>query len=677
MAERKGKQEKRLTVNDLTAEEKLRLLCGADCWHTADLGGKIPSVEMSDGPVGLRTERTNEKGERVTLPAVAYPSIDVLCNTWDEELARKTGLALSCDCADRGVDLLLAPGVNLKRDPLCGRNFEYFSEDPLLAGNMACAYVGGLQDGGTGACVKHFCCNNAEYNRLYQSSEVDERALRELYYKPFEIVCKNKPAAVMCAYNRINGVYASEYQKGFTVLRDEFGFDGAVISDWGAVRDRTASAIAGLDIEMPYSEENYRKLCADYKAGKLSDKTLNACAARVLDFVYRVKDMTNKRKVAYDEKARQAVAKEVAAEGIVLLKNDDVLPIEKSEMVAVCGKFARPDSAEYLSGGGSACIANRKSSFDLVRALDERMSGKALYAPAFGVRTVPFDVEARKATAHAARADVCIVCAGTGWNLEKEGSDRETMRLPRVQERAILDAARENANTVVVLFAGAPIDVSPWESAVGAIVYAGFLGDGGDEALAELLLGDRNFCGKLSVSFPLPDDLKHMHSHGATTSVTDYRESVRMGYRGACAFDRFLYPFGFGLSYARYEYDELSVEIAGDLLLEVSYTIANISRENGSEISQVYVHPVSPLVMRPDRELKAYKKTEVAAGYEERVHILLDASAFSYYSTACDGWRTDDGTYIVGVGRNCRDIFLTACVVIENGKIVSAYTLDE
>ena len=669
MAESK---KKKLTVKDLTAAEKLRLLCGEGAWHTPTLGGKLPQVAMSDGPVGLRTERENEKGERFTIPAVAYPSTDILCNTWNEELAKKTGEALSCDCAERGVDLLLAPGVNIKRDPLNGRNFEYYSEDPLLAGNMAGAYIAGLQVSGTGACLKHFCCNNLEYNRLFQSSEVSERALREIYYKPFEIACKSKPAAVMCAYNRVNGVYAAEYEKGFSVLREEFGFDGAVISDWSAVRDRTASAKAGLDIEMPFSEKNYQALCADYEAGKLSDAELDASASRVLDFIYRLKARTSKRKITLTEKERQAIAKEVAAEGIVLLKNDGVLPIERDETVAVSGVFARPDSPDLLSGGGSACIDKRLSSFDLVRQLDERMQGKVLYTPAFNPRATRGHDDALLAVRHAAKADVCVICVGLGRQLEGEGLDRETMRLPLVQERAILDVARENAETIVVLFAGSPVDVTPWEREVGAIIYAGYPGDGGDEALAELLLGDRNFSGKLAVSFPLPEEVGRLEST-VQVGITRYEEELNLGYRGyTTQGGGVLYPFGYGLSYARYDYDELAVDIAGDLMVEVSYSITNISHENGSEISQVYVHPSAPLVFRPDCELKAYKKTEIAAGYSERVHLLLDASAFAYYSLSRGKWQVDDGVYLIGVGKHCKDDFLTATVVIEGGKIVSA-----
>ncbi|MCX4314220.1 MAG: glycosyl hydrolase, partial [Clostridia bacterium] len=262
---------KKITVNDLTAQEKLRLICADGFWYTSDLGGKLPTVCVSDGPVGLRAERVNDKGEKYTVPAVSYPSVQMLANSWSTECARETGECLACDCAEQNVDILLAPGVNIKRHPLNGRNFEYFSEEPYLAGVLAKEYISGLQNNGVGACLKHFCCNNLEYNRFNQSSEVDERTLREIYYKPFEIACEAKPVSAMCSYNRINGTYASEYKKGFDVLRNEFGFDGAVYSDWDAVRDRAKAAKAGVDIEFPYNGGNYEKLVADYNAGKLTD----------------------------------------------------------------------------------------------------------------------------------------------------------------------------------------------------------------------------------------------------------------------------------------------------------------------------------------------------------------------------------------------------------------------
>ena len=284
---------KKITVTDLSAEEKLRLICAQDFWHTVNFNGKIPQVTVSDGPVGLRKEII-EEGKTVTVPSVSYPSVQSLANSWSKECARIMGEALADDCIEHEVDILLAPGVNIKRHPLNGRNFEYFSEDPYLAGTLGYEYIEGLQQKGIGACLKHFCCNNLEYNRFEQSSEVDERTLREIYYKPFELACKAKPVSIMSAYNRINGTYASEYKKGFDVLRKEFGFDGVIYSDWEAVRNRAAAAKAGCDFEFPYSEKNYEQLKKDYAAGIISEEEVNACAERILQLVYRLDEIDRK-----------------------------------------------------------------------------------------------------------------------------------------------------------------------------------------------------------------------------------------------------------------------------------------------------------------------------------------------------------------------------------------------
>ena len=310
---------KELTVKDLTVAEKLRLLCSNGFWYTMDFDGKIPAVSVSDGPVGVRAERKDGDGKTVTLPSVSYPSSQLLANTWDADCARLMGECLADDCYEKNVDILLGPGVNIKRHPLNGRNFEYFSEDPYLAGHVAKSYIEGVQSQGIGTCLKHFCCNNLEYNRFEQSSEVDERTLREIYYLPFEIACQAKPVSMMSAYNRINGRYASENGKGFKVLREEFGFDGAMYSDWEAVRDRTVSAKAGCDIEFPFNQKNYEKLVEDFNAGRITEAEVDACAARVLGLAYRCKRMQQGKGVKRTVEERQQAAQRIAEEGMVLL----------------------------------------------------------------------------------------------------------------------------------------------------------------------------------------------------------------------------------------------------------------------------------------------------------------------------------------------------------------------
>ena len=653
------------TVKDLTAEQKLRLICGRDCWTTVSFDG-VPSFVMSDGPVGLRTDR----GEGA-LPAVAYPAAQVLANSWNAELAYEVGEALADDCIERDVDILLGPGVNIKRSPLCGRNFEYFSEDPYLAGVLAREYVRGVQSNGVGVCVKHYYANNLEYDRFHQSSDVDERTLREVYLKPFEMACEAKPVSVMCSYNRINGVYAAENKKGFDILRDEFGFDGAVISDWGAVRDRAASAKAGLDLEMPFNQDNYDRLVADYKSGKLSDAELDACAERVLKVAYEFAEKRATRKVKRTTAERMDVSANILAEGVVLLKNDGILPLDKKSSVSVCGCFAKPCSVQMYRGGGSSEVTRYALDADLPARLAERVEGKVRYEEAFRFDGVDGDNTSRIAISNAARSDVNIVCVGTGAYIEHEGGDRSiaAMRLPGAQERAILEMARQNANTVVLIFAGSAIDVSSWRDAVAAIMYVGFPGERADAVLADILTGAINPSGKLSETFALDYwDYRSSLSPRAD-GVTRYQEGLDVGYR---YFDTYnepvAYPFGHGLSYSEFAYKELKLKAQGDKL-DVKFKIKNASERDGKEVAQVYVRPIAPLVYRPNKELKAFCKTEIKAGEREEIKITLDKKAFAYWSTAIDGRKTDDGLYEILVGASSADIRLAAKVDITDGEI--------
>lgn len=662
---------KTFTVADLTAEEKLRLICSDGFWHTPDLGGKLPRVSVSDGPTGLRKELRYDDGRIETIPSVCYPAVQSLANTWNRACAREVGNALAADCIENDVDILLAPGVNIKRNPLNGRNFEYLSEDPLLAGTLAAEYIAGLQECGIGACLKHYYANNLEYNRFEQSSEVDERTLREIYLKPFEIACKAKPVSAMCAYNRVNGIYASENKKGFRILREEFGFDGAIYSDWEAVRDRTASAKAGLDIEFPFNQKNYEKLVADYKAGLISDAELDACAARVLALVYRCREMRKARKVVYTREERHALARRLAEEGIVLLKNNGVLPLKKGQNVAVSGEYAVPGRCGLVAGGGSSMVQWSGAFFDLPALLRERLASDVRYEPAFWPKGIASNWQKpHKAFLDAAMSDVAVVCAGTGSDIEFEGGDRESMRLPAVQEDMIREIARINLNTVVILFAGSAIDVSAWRDSVAAIVWAGFCGEGGGEALADILAGNVNPSGKLSETIPLC--LEDTPSYGAYSDacVARYEEGLDVGYR---YYDTYgvdvAYPFGYGLSYSEFVYSDLALDCK-DGGVSLRFRLSNRSDRDGKETAQVYVRPLQSFVYRPDRELKAFEKTLVKAGAEGCVSAELPLDAFAYYSTATDGWRVDDGVYEILVGASSRDIRLRAKVRIEKGKIL-------
>ena len=646
------------TVKELTAEEKLRLICGKDSWHTEDLGGKIPAVTMADGPTGLRIvcKRDEVSGKEESIPAVAYPAVHMLANSWDPAVARKMGECLGDDSLERGVDLLLAPGVNIKRDPLNGRNFEYFSEDPYLAGTMAERYIEGVQSRGVGVCLKHFCCNNSEYDRFHQTSDVDERTLREMYYVPFEIACKAKPVSVMCSYNRVNGQYASEYKKGFGVLRDEFGFDGAIFSDWSAVRDRAKAAKAGLDIEMPFNEESYQKLCRDYAEGKLSEEELDACAQRVLDLAYRLKGMRADKKPSTTEKQRLAAAKEILAESVVLLKNDGVLPLRKGQNLFVCGVFAKAWPA-LLRGGGSACVRWTEENFDIPAALQKR-GFDVDYESAFFVKDVLSWQNARTAVLKAGRGDVNIVCVGTGESIEYESGDRQSLRLPAVQEQAILDTAAQNPNTVVVIFAGGAVDVSAWIDRVKAVVYAGFTGEGGDEVVADILTGKINPSGKLSETFPLSwEDVPAANTY-KRAGVTRYQDGLDVGYRYYDTYEvPVAFPFGHGLSYSSFVYGNLKAEQKGDIV-RVTFEVENTSAAAGKETAQVYVRECAPFVYRPFKELKGFCKEEIGAGKRKKYCVELPMRAFAHWSAATDRWEVTEGDYTIMVGASSADIRL-------------------
>ena len=668
---------KKLTVKDLTIEEKLRLLCSNGFWYTMDFDGKIPAVSVSDGPVGVRAERRNEKGETVTLPSVSYPSSQSLANTWDVECARLMGECLADDCYEKNVDILLGPGVNIKRHPLNGRNFEYFSEDPCLAGYIAEGYIEGVQSRGIGTCLKHFCCNNLEYNRFEQSSEVDERTLREIYYVPFEIACRAKPVSIMSAYNRINGRYASENKKGFKVLREEFGFDGAIYSDWEAVRDRTVAAKAGCDIEFPFNRENYEKLVEDFKSGGITEAEIDACAERVLGLAYRCKEMQRGKGVKRTVEERLEAARKIAAESMVLLKNEDgILPVKRGTRVALFGCYARPE-AGMLAGDGSSRVVPLTKQFNLQKLLGEALGAEVPFESMYYCDRVVgtngyahLCAKPHKGKLYAAEADLNIICAGTAMHIELESVDRTDMRLPEVQERAILDLAQINPNTVVVIFAGSPIDVSAWESKVKGIVYAGFCGERGLEALCDILCGKANPCGKLSETFPINFGASAVKDTYMDTAVTCYSDGLNVGYR---YYDRHTeavrYAFGYGLSYSEFVYSDISVKADG-LNAEISFTVANVSQTDGKEIAQVYVSEISPTVYRPVKELKGFAKTLIKAGESKRISVNLDSRAFAYYSVADDKWTVNDGIYEISAGSSSDGIKLTAKVIIKDGTII-------
>ena len=663
------------TVKELTAAEKLRLLCGHGNWHTEDFAGKLERVRMTDASMGIRMplDPNEWQDER---PSIAYPSMQMLANSWDTETVRAYAECVADDCLDAGADVVLGPGINIKRDPLCGRNFEYLSEDPYLAGVMGREYISAMQAEGAGTCVKHFCANNSEINRRQQTSDVDERVLREIYYKPFEIACEAKPVSLMCSYNRINGVRASEYKKGFDVLKKEFGFDGLIISDWDAVRDRTASANAGLGLEMPFHEEHYEELIAGYRAGRLTDEMLDELAGQVLEFIARCKKLQKGKKRKYTQEERIAFTQKAEEEGIVLLKNEGVLPLAKGKKLSMCGLYARPcaeawsKNPELMTGGGSARVIRLTPMFDM-KALLEREYGKISYEAAFtddGVNDAVMDPAA--AVQNAAGSDINLVFAGTGSRVESEGNDRKSMKLAPAQERTILDTAAVNPNTVVVLFAGAPVDMSAWIDKVAAVVWAGFPGEGGGEAVANILTGKVCPSGKLSETFPKTYEDTPASAQYRDSQVTRYQEGLNVGYR---YYDRYpeavQFPFGYGLSYTKFSYDGLMAKAEGERLT-LRFTIENVGTVAGKEAAQVYIRPCMPLVYRPVKELKGFVKVYTEAGERKETEVVLKTQSFAYWSAARDGWTADDGVYEVLIAASSQDIRLTCKVRITDGKLI-------
>lgn len=665
---------KRISVKDLTADEKISLVCGKDFWHTNDLCGKLPYIRVTDASMGVRMPFDTESGVSDVRPSVAYPSMQMLADTWDTDIVAKYAECVACDCLDAGADIILGPGVNIKRSPLCGRNYEYFSEDPFLAGVMAREYIAAMQKCGIGACVKHFCANNLEYNRQQQSSDIDERTLREVYYKPFQTACEAKPVSIMCSYNKINGVRGSENKRGFDVLRGEYGFDGAVISDWGAVYDGAAAVRAGCDLAMPFVDQGLQAVRSAYRDGNITDEQLDACAQRVIDLVYRCKEMKEGKHAEYTLQDRIEFTQTVCENGMVLLKNNGILPLASSRKISVCGLYARPGDAYYkrkglVMGEGSGKVERMTPMFDIVQLLQDRFDSPILYEPAFADEVMD-GMQPLKAIINAVESDINLVFAGTGDRIESEGRDRATMKLPDGQVRTIVETATANENTVVVLFAGAPIDMEEWIDKVAAVLYVGFPGEKGGEAVVNVLTGKVNPSGKLTETFPLHYEDTPAANGYMDGVITRYDERLDVGYRYYDAHRKsVLFPFGHGLSYSEFVYCNPSIKKTGELAIELNYEIKNVSGVDGQEVSQVYIRPICASVYRPYKELKGFSKDLVKAGETVRVTVALDEHSFEYWSTAVDGWKADDGVYEILIGASATDIRLKTKVRIANGII--------
>ena len=640
-------------IKQLTLDEKLHLLTGKDTWRLETANGKLPEVFLADGPHGLRMINI---ADRTTKKATAMPNLCVLANTWDTELAYLQGNTIADDCIENGASVLLAPGVNIKRTPLCGRNFEYFSEDPYLAGTMAKAYIQGVQAKGIGTSLKHYYANNREYDRFYQNSELDERTAREIYLPAFEIALEAKPWTVMCAYNPINGIWASENPNALRdTLRTEFGFDGLIMSDWEAVHCSWRAAKATLDLRMPYHPQAYDELKTGLEKGYITEAEIDARVEKILALIEKTQ---NENKIVTTTKEiRHENAVQIAREGMVLLKNeDDILPLRGGN-VLVSGPFAEQPA---MGGSGSAYVQTEYAPKPVWEELAVRLGNRA------NVRTCDASLwkniflrNIRSLYEAAYTADAVVLCMGTGKTIEGEEFDRETLRLSPTQEDYIINTAKVNKNVIVVLSAGSAIDVSPWIDQVKGVLLAGFAGEGANEAIADLLTGKACPCGKLNETFPVClEDTPTGEARGNGFSER-YAEGVFVGYRW---YDQknapVQFPFGFGLSYADFEYSDLTIDKRGETDYEISYTVKNVSNVDGKEISQLYVRDVFAMVNRPQKELKGFAKTTLKAGESKRVSHTLRYRDFAYYSTNLKKWYVENGAFEILIGADSRDIRL-------------------
>lgn len=644
-------------IKNLTLEEKMKLLAGRNRWQLETANGKLPSIFLSDGPHGLRMWDM-EKNE--VKKATAMPNIVVVANSWDRELAYLDGETIADDCIENGADVLLAPGVNVKRTPLCGRNFEYFSEDPYLAGTLAKAYIDGVQSKGVGTSLKHYCANNREYDRLYQSSELDERTLREIYLPAFEIAITAKPWTVMCSYNPVNGVWASENKWLLTdILRDEFGFDGVIVSDWDAVHNSWKAVKAGLDLEMPYRDKAYEEIKYGYEQGYLTEEEIDARVQKILELMEKAEN--GKKTITTTKAERHESAVKVAHGGIVLLKNEDnILPL-KSGNILVNGTL------DYLGGGGSAFVQTDFKPRSLKEELAEKLGDTAsVSVSSMGINASLFLHGVRNAYQDAYGKDAVVLCVGNNARIESESYDRDSLRLSCTQEDFILNTARTNENVIVVMFAGSAIDTSAWADKVKAIIFAGFCGEGTLQAVADILTGKVNPSGKLSETFPLCLADTPTGDTRGDGFVDLYTEGIFVGYRWYDRYEKAVaFPFGHGLSYASFEYSDLEICKKSETDYEVSYTVTNTSRVDGKEVSQVYVRDVFAMVTRPNKELKGFEKTFLKAGESKRVTITLNARSFAYYSIPLKKWYVENGDFEILVGASARDIRLTGKIKIQ------------
>ena len=668
-------------ISQLTLEEKAGLCSGADFWHTKAverLG--IPASMVSDGPHGLRKQddKVDHLGVNDSIKAVCFPAASATAASFDKAMLTRMGEAIGDSCQHEGLSVVLGPAVNIKRSPLCGRNFEYFSEDPYLAGKLSAAFIHGVQSRNVGTSIKHFAANSQEHRRMSSSSEVDERTLREIYLPAFETAVKEEqPWTVMCSYNRLNGVFASENPWLLTdVLRKEWGFEGYVVSDWGAVSDRVAGLAAGLDLEMPSSGGiNDKKIVEAVRSGKLDEAVVDQAVERILNIIFRFTENA-KPDTPWDKEAQHQLAAEIAADCMVLLKNDDkILPLRKEDTVAFIGEFA--DKPRFQGGGSSHINCFRTTS-----ALEAAAGLPVLYAQGYSAtKDAATEEQIAEAVAAAKKAKIAIVFAGLPDVYESEGYDRTHMRMPECQNRVIEAVASANPNTVVVLHNGSPVEM-PWIGKVKAVLETYLGGQAVGLATIRVLYGETNPSGRLPETFPLQlEDNPSFLSYGGEGDIAEYREGIFVGYR---YYDfkkaAVLFPFGYGLSYTDFEFSNLRLSantITDQDLLTATVTVKNTGDRAGKAVIQLYVGDKESSVFRPVRELKGFEKISLQPGEAKDVSFTLDKRAFAYWNTELHDWTIEPGDFTIEIGRSSRDIALDASVTVNSAvKINRHYDMN-
>ncbi len=645
-------------IDQLTLEDKVALCSGADFFSTKPFEKYgIPAISMADGPHGLRKQEAaaDQLGVNKSMPSTSFPTASLSACSWDRDLLREMGAAIGEEALQEGVSIVLGPGVNIKRNPLCGRNFEYFSEDPYLAGELAVGWINGVQSRGVGTSLKHFAANSQETERMTSDSIMDERTLREIYLPAFEKAVKAaKPSTVMCAYNLLNGVYCSDNRFLLReILRDEWGFEGAVVTDWGAMNDRVKAFEAGLDLEMPGSKGHFdKKVIAAIQNMELPEERINESVDRLLDLIFTA--VANRQTdFRYDVEGHHLLAKKIAVNSAVLLKNDEnILPIAKGKKIALIGALAK--SPRYQGAGSSHVNPTQ-----LVSVLDgfNALGLDFAYFDGYPLKGAGDETLLAEAMKGAKECDVAVIVAGLPEEYESEGFDRENLSMPESHNALIAKIAEANPNTVVVLVGGAPVEM-PWLSQVKAVLNMYLAGQAGGLAAAELLMGIVNPSGKLAESYPLAyADVPSAGVYETGGKQAQYREGIFVGYR---YFDKaqkaILFPFGYGLSYTTFEYSDLTIsqtELSAPYELQVSVTVKNTGSVDGAEVVQVYVGAVDSAVFRPEKELKEFAKVFLRAGESRRVRFALGARAFAIYD---GGWVIPGGKYHIAVGASSRDV---------------------